>query len=100
MQQLVRAGILKSVRGPRGGYTLARERRRITVADIVAIISVDDEDTDAGSDLGLHVVRPLWSEIQADMMERLKKVTLEDLCRRAEKAGVPKAADKTRDFTI
>jgi Rrf2 family iron-sulfur cluster assembly transcriptional regulator len=100
MQQLVRAGILKGVRGPRGGYTLARERRRITVADIVAIISVDDEDTDAGSDLGLHVVRPLWSEIQADMMERLKKVTLEDLCRRAEKAGVPKAADKTRDFTI
>ena len=30
MQQLVRAGILRGVRGPRGGYRLARERRRIT----------------------------------------------------------------------
>jgi Rrf2 family iron-sulfur cluster assembly transcriptional regulator len=30
MQQLVRAGILKGVRGPRGGYRLARERRRIS----------------------------------------------------------------------
>src|SRR5918999_3064926 len=28
MQQLVRAGILRGVRGPRGGYRLARERRR------------------------------------------------------------------------
>lgn len=100
MQQLVRAGILKGVRGPRGGYTLARERRRITVGDIVAIISVDDEDTEAGSDLGLHVVRPLWSELQGEMMERLSRITLEDLCKRAEKAGIPKAADKTRDFTI
>src|SRR5262245_51885358 len=35
LQVLVRSGILKGVRGPRGGYELARERRRITVADIV-----------------------------------------------------------------
>ena len=35
MQQLVRAGILKGVRGPRGGYRLARERRRISVGDVV-----------------------------------------------------------------
>ena len=30
LQQLVRAGVLKGVRGPRGGYRLARERRRVT----------------------------------------------------------------------
>src|ERR671913_734155 len=35
LQALVRQGILKGVRGPRGGYELARERRRITAADIV-----------------------------------------------------------------
>src|SRR5258705_10466066 len=35
MQQLVRAGILKGVRGPRGGYRLARERRRISGGDVV-----------------------------------------------------------------
>ena len=37
MQQLVRAGILKGVRGPRGGYRLARERRRISVGDVVRV---------------------------------------------------------------
>ena len=30
MQALVRQGVLKGVRGPRGGYRLAKERRRIT----------------------------------------------------------------------
>src|SRR5690349_14305768 len=35
LQALVRAGILKGVRGPRGGYEIARERRRITAGDIV-----------------------------------------------------------------
>src|ERR1051326_8721851 len=33
LQALVRVGILKGIRGPRGGYELARERRRITAAE-------------------------------------------------------------------
>ena len=37
LQALVRHGILKGVRGPRGGYELARERRRITAGDIVRV---------------------------------------------------------------
>ena len=37
LQELVRGGILKGHRGPRGGYELARERRRITAAEIVRI---------------------------------------------------------------
>ena len=61
MQQLVRAGILKGVRGPRGGYRLARERRRISVGDVVRIaMSLDDseESFDGGSELGRRVVVP------------------------------------------
>ena len=30
LQALVRCGILKGIRGPHGGYELARERRRVT----------------------------------------------------------------------
>ncbi len=56
MQQLVRAGILKGVRGPRGGYRLARERRRISVGDVVRVAeSIEDgeeEPAHAHSDLG------------------------------------------------
>src|SRR3954447_10773581 len=45
LQALVRHGILKGVRGPRGGYELARERRRVTAGDIVrAAMTVTGED--------------------------------------------------------
>src|SRR5262245_3303374 len=64
MQQLVHAGILKGVRGPRGGYTLARERRRITVGEVVRTIEAMDAEEEedvynGGSELGQKVVRPL-----------------------------------------
>ena len=47
LQALVRAGILKSLRGPSGGYELARERRRLTAAEIVRVAlraEGDDEE--------------------------------------------------------
>src|SRR5262245_34494371 len=46
LQALVHEGIFHGIRGPRGGYELARERRRVTVADILrAAGSVEDTDT-------------------------------------------------------
>lgn len=103
MQALVRAGVLKGVRGPRGGYTLARERRRITVGDVVRVVStLDAEDGDAGpaSALGVAVVSPVWEEMQRDLLERLDRVTMEDLCREAQRQDVPRADETRPDFTI
>ena len=107
MQQLVHAGVLKGVRGPRGGYTLARERRRITVGEVVRVIDALDHDEKdeeqseaAGSDLGQRVVRPLWSEMQEEMMQKLDAVTLEDICQRAREAGIKNEGRERLDFTI
>lgn len=103
MQQLVHAGILKGVRGPRGGYRLARERRRITVGEVVRVVgameSSDDPVTTGPSELGERVIAPLWEEVQRDLMERLEKITIDDLCRRAEGTGATAAAPSA-DFTI
>ncbi len=44
LQALVRFGILKGIRGPRGGYELARERRRITADDILRAAGTIDAD--------------------------------------------------------
>lgn len=38
MQQLVRANILRSKRGPRGGFTLARTTNKITLLDIIEAV--------------------------------------------------------------
>src|SRR6266852_2276630 len=84
LQQLVRAGVLSGVRGPRGGYRLARERRRISVGEIVRVVrslegGEDPINDEAGAELGLKVVRPLWVELQDEVMERLDGITIEDL---------------------
>ncbi len=108
MQHLVRAGILRGVRGPKGGYRLARERRRITVAEIVRLMEgLDGNDEDAaelaGSPLGRAVVRPLWQELHDDMLARLEGVSIEDLFRQARQAGVADAANPGKqdaDFDI
>jgi Rrf2 family protein len=104
MQQLVHHGVLKGVRGPRGGYTLARERRRITVGDVVRI--VDQLDAEADSEpvskaaLGDKVVAPLWTETRDAILIRLDEITMEDLCRRARKLGIAKGAKLKPDFNI
>jgi len=105
LQQLVRQGILIGVRGPRGGYRLARERRRITVGDIVTVVrkmeTTEDpiKDTD-GSELGLKVVRPLWMELQEEVMIKLEAITIDDLCNQANGAGIESEGRSNLDFSI
>ncbi len=106
MQHLVHAGILKGVRGPNGGYTLARERRRITLGEVVRAVAALErdgegaEDDAAGSALGLKVVRPLCDELINSVMRELDSVTLEDICDRAKEAGIPRQGRGSPDFTI
>lgn len=105
LQNLVRHGVLVGVRGPRGGYRLARERRRITVGEIVRIVrqsemSEDPLLDDAGSPLGHQVVRPMWLELQAQLMEHLDRVSLDDLCNRANRAGIVSEGRQHLDFSI
>ncbi|MEX2518779.1 MAG: Rrf2 family transcriptional regulator [Paracoccaceae bacterium] len=102
MQQLVRSGVLKGTRGPRGGYTLARERRRITVAEIIRIVDAADTETEEpppASALGSEVARPLWRDAQEAVLRELETVTMQDLCAEAEGKGV-KRGGSAPDFTI
>lgn len=105
MQHLVRANILSGVRGPRGGYRLARERRRITIGEIVRVVRAMERNEDAleaegGSELGQRIVRVIWADSQKEFMERLDAITIEDLCRRAQDAGITSEASAKLDYTI
>ena len=105
LQHLVRENVLIGVRGPKGGYRLARERRRISVADVVRVVQVmeknENENNDTlGSDLGCKVVEPLWLELQIEMTVRLEKVSIDDLCNRAKDQGIKSEGQRDLDFTI
>jgi len=105
LQQLVRNDILNGIRGPRGGYRLARERRRISVGDIVRVVRALESGDDpiaeaAGSELGVKVVRPMWLEMQADAMARLDAITIDDLCDSASKANIGSEGRDSLSFSI
>jgi Rrf2 family iron-sulfur cluster assembly transcriptional regulator len=89
LQNLVREGILKGIRGPRGGYELAREARRVTANDILrAAGTVDEADSEpAGSELLSKVVLPALSSAEQQFGVALSRINLEDMARDAEALG-------------
>ncbi|MDI9409663.1 MAG: Rrf2 family transcriptional regulator [Candidatus Pacebacteria bacterium] len=109
LQHLTRAGILAGVRGPRGGYRLAREKRRITVADVFRAVNGADEASEANRpdqnsandySLGARILMPLWHEVSQEVQSGLEKITLESLCSQAQKLGIKSQARRSSDFTI
>ena len=105
LQHLVRHGVLIGVRGPRGGYRLARERRRISIGDIVRVVRdmepSDGLTQDAGlSELGIKVVRPMWAKLQTNIMGELDNISIDDLCDNAAKVDIISEGKINLDFSI
>lgn len=104
LQALVKAGILKGVRGPRGGYELARERRRISAGDIVRAAMADgvEEGTAPApeSKLVAVVIQPLVDAASQQFLTALDAVTVDDLCRRSGESAVFDDPRVGADFTI
>src|SRR6516165_4214921 len=90
LQALVREGILKGVRGPHGGYKLAREARRITAADILRAARTMDDGTETpipGSSLVSQVVAPALAEAENVFSSALTRLSVADLAAHALRSG-------------
>ena len=101
LQALSRAGLLDSIRGPKGGYRLGRPPRDLRLAEIVA--TALDEDVAADAPTGrLHavVVAPLWGEMEALCRDHLARLTVADLIKRAAAAGVKRPSVEPLNFVI
>ena len=99
LQHLVRAGILSGKRGPRGGYRLGRERKQITLGEVVRVVrqleaETEPSDPSVGSPLAHQVVWPMWEKLRDDMMSQLDTITIEDLCQRARAKGLDRPPAK------
>ena len=86
LQALVRCGILKGIRGPRGGYELARDRRRVTANDILRAAGTVDEadERHAGSDLLTKIVLPAMAHAEQEFGIALARINLEEMAREAQ----------------
>jgi Rrf2 family iron-sulfur cluster assembly transcriptional regulator len=87
--KLRRHEIVESVRGPGGGYNLARRSEDITVADIIIAVDEPLDATQCGGKENCHGEREtsgarcmtydLWATLNAKMVDYLDSVSLKDL---------------------
>lgn len=86
LQALVHEGILRGVRGPRGGYELGRDQQQISAVEILrAAGTVDDEKNDYLPATGLieDVVLPAIAQAERAFAGALNEISIDHLVRRA-----------------
>lgn len=100
-QNLKRAGLLKSKRGPQGGYVLARTPDQITVLDILSATEQDVLLVECGGSTprksrrvadcpfeGACVTQTVWQEASTLLDNLFSGITLQNLCERGQALGI------------
>ncbi|HEX9173019.1 MAG TPA: Fe-S cluster assembly transcriptional regulator IscR [Telluria sp.] len=87
--KLRRHEIVESIRGPGGGYSLARGADKVTVADIIIAVDEPLDATQCGGKENCHgadaatgarcMTHELWATLNEKMVNYLDSVTLQDL---------------------
>lgn len=110
LQKLVHEGVLRSVRGPRGGYVLAKERRRITLGEVYRIVleSDDEQDSTRLTPIGESIIQPVCMTATTLLLAHLDTITIAQMCEKAYGSGLVQSQIEGRvrttvarqDFTI
>jgi len=95
--QLGRAGLIQSIRGPGGGFILSRTPGEIKILDIIKAVKepvapvacVDDKDPDQCERIDTCVAHLLWKRLGERIREVLENTSLEDLLKETDQ--LPKA---------
>lgn len=87
---LRRANFVKSVRGQKGGYLLARHPDEITIGEIVGLLEGGKTLAECSENPNICgrsptcLTRELWKEVSEEMFRKLNSITLDDLLQREE----------------
>ncbi|TYO98921.1 BadM/Rrf2 family transcriptional regulator [Geothermobacter ehrlichii] len=102
-QDLKRAGLLKSRRGPQGGYTLARDPADITVKDVIeaaegevflVACTAREKSCAANCEFDQNcVTQKIWEEANKRLNTYFSSVSLKDMCDMAREMGIEKELD-------
>ena len=100
LQILVKNNILVASRGPRGGYRLAKERRKIKILDIIKSVTIEKEVNDLyKSNISKIIIQPLIYKFLEESMIYLNKISVEDIYNQYKKKNKDNS-DKKVDFVI
>jgi len=96
--RLRRAGMVKGVRGPGGGYKLAGKASDINIADIIAAVDEQIDATKCGGEANCQnhkscLTHDLWMGLSDQIRQYLKGITLADLLEKHRIQEVAKRQD-------
>ena len=99
--KLRRNDLVASVRGPGGGYCLARALNEVSVADIIRAVDEPLDATSCGGKRNCHdehtcMTHVLWTNLNSRMFDYLSSVNLGDLVRQQRPADAPELAVDVR----
>lgn len=91
-QDLKRAGLVGSKRGPRGGYQLARAVGEIRLGDIIRalegpLVLATREESSEGDATSRAVTEEAFDDLSQRIEEAFDAITIEQLCERGETLG-------------
>lgn len=103
--RLRKAGMVKGVRGPGGGYTLSRNAHDINVADIIEAVDEPVDSTKCGGKANCHNDQPcithdLWMGLSEQIRAYLKQISLGQLLERDHVNDVAKRQGKSAEKVI
>jgi Rrf2 family iron-sulfur cluster assembly transcriptional regulator len=100
LQILVKNNILVASRGPRGGYRLARERRKIKILDIIKSVTTEKEVSELyKSNISKIIIQPLINKFLEESMVYLNKISVEDIYNQYKQKNKDNSNKKV-DFVI
>ncbi|EJW20989.1 hypothetical protein IMCC14465_07850 [alpha proteobacterium IMCC14465] len=105
MQTLVKADILRGVRGPKGGYRLARERRKIFAGEVVRVIAeIEQAENEASqkpadNQFGAGISFEKCVELESEFLKHLDSVSIDDICL-SHQNKTSSRSDTSVDFNI
>ena len=100
--KLRRNSLVTSVRGPGGGYKLARDLKEIHVAQVIDAVNESVDATKCGGQGGCHggdicLTHYLWSDLSQQIHEFLNGISLHDLVARNDVQQVAIRQDQRRN---
>jgi Rrf2 family protein len=105
-QDLKRAGIVASKRGPQGGYALAGDAREIRLGDVVRALEgplvLSEGTSGAGRVIedGVRVTEAVFADLSRRVEACFDAVTLTDICERARELGVRRPHGERYSYVI
>jgi Rrf2 family iron-sulfur cluster assembly transcriptional regulator len=90
--RLRKQGLVSSVRGPGGGYRIAKSHAEISVSDIITAVDEQIDATQCGGNEDCHdegrcMTHELWASLNGKILEYLSGVSLADMVEMQKKRG-------------